>query len=258
MSHSAFRVVIPARYASTRLPGKPLLPLAGKPMIVHVAERALEAGAGEVIVATDDVRIRNALAGFPVRVEMTAEHHASGTERIAEVAARLGWADETLVVNLQGDEPLIDPDLLRSAAAALAGQSRAEVATLCVPIREREEMFNPNAVKVVLDAHGYALYFSRAPVPWDRARFQAQEFDPAARLWYRHVGLYVYTAGFLRRYVNWEPSPLEQVEALEQLRILWHGAAIRVQAVECAPPAGVDTPEDVVRVEKALFQRLQI
>jgi len=254
----AFRVVIPARYASTRLPGKPLLPLAGKPMIVHVAERALEAGAGEVIVATDDVRIRNALAGFPVRVEMTAEHHASGTERIAEVAARLGWAEEALVVNLQGDEPLIDPELLRTAAGALAGQTRAEVATLCVPIAEAEEMFDPNAVKVVLDADGYALYFSRAPIPWDRSRFGTGELDPARRLWYRHVGLYVYTAGFLRRYVNWEPAPLERIEALEQLRILWHGAAIRVQAVECAPPAGVDTPKDAVRVENALFQRSRI
>lgn len=255
MISPAFRVVIPARYASTRLPGKPLLPLAGRPMIVHVAERALEAGAEEVIVATDDARIRDALAGFPVRVEMTAEHHASGTERIAEVAARRGWADETRIVNLQGDEPLIDPALLRTAAEALAGQRRAEVATLCVPIAEREEMFNPNAVKVVRDADGYALYFSRAPVPWDRANFGRSGFDPAAGLWYRHVGLYVYTAGFLRRYTSWKPSPLERIEALEQLRILWHGAAIRVAAVECAPPAGVDTPEDVARVEAELSRR---
>jgi 3-deoxy-manno-octulosonate cytidylyltransferase (CMP-KDO synthetase) len=250
-----FRVVIPARYASTRLPGKPLLPLAGKPMIVHVAERALEAGAEEVIVATDDARIHDALANLPLRVEMTGAQHASGTERIAEVAARLGWADDAVVVNLQGDEPLIDPQLLRAAAAALAGQSRAEVATLCVPIREREEIFNPNAVKVVLDADGYALYFSRAPVPWDRARFVEGEFAPAARVWHRHIGLYAYTTGFLRRYVNWEASLLESVEALEQLRILWHGAAMRVLAVESAPPAGVDTVEDAVRAEKALFMR---
>jgi 3-deoxy-manno-octulosonate cytidylyltransferase (CMP-KDO synthetase) len=254
VTHPAFRVAIPARYASTRLPGKPLLPLAGRPMIVHVAERALEAGAVEVVVATDDPRIQDALAGFPVRVEMTGAHHASGTERIAEVAARLGWADEALVVNLQGDEPLIDPVLLRNAVEALAGQNRAEVATLCVPITGWEELFNPNAVKVVLDADGYALYFSRAPVPWDRSRFNEGTFDPTAQLWWRHVGLYVYTAGFLRRYANWEPSPLENAEALEQLRILWHGAAIRVRAVECAPEAGVDTPEDVVRVEKALYQ----
>lgn len=249
----AFNVVIPARHGSTRLPGKPLLPLAGEPMIVHVARRALESGAAEVIVATDDERIVEAVIGLPVRAMLTSAHHNSGTERIAEVAERSGWPDETVVVNLQGDEPLITPSLMRAAAAALAAQRKAGVATLCAPIAERAEVFNPNAVKVVLDKDGYALYFSRAPIPWERAGFAAEGTPLAAAMpYYRHIGLYTYTVAFLRRYVAWPASALEGVEALEQLRILWQGEAIRVLPVDAVPGAGVDTAEDLARVEQAL------
>lgn len=250
-----FKVVIPARHGSSRLPGKPLLLLAGEPMIVHVCRRALESGADEVIVATDDTRIVEAVIGLPVRAMLTSEHHNSGTERIAEVAERAGWPDDTVVVNLQGDEPLITPALLRATAEALAGQHRAGIATVCAPVKERAELFNPNAVKVVLDKDGYALYFSRAPIPWDRAAFaEADQGQPLAGAMphYRHIGLYAYTVAFLRRYVAWPVSALEGVEALEQLRILWHGEAIRVLPVDHVPEAGVDTPEDLVRVDQAL------
>lgn len=248
-----FKAVIPARYASTRLPGKPLLPIAGEPMIVHVCRRALEAGADEIVVATDDDRIVEAIIGLPVRAVLTSDHHNSGTERIAEVVERMGWPEETVVVNLQGDEPLIDPALLRTVAEALAAQRRAGIATLCAPLTDRAEVFNPNAVKVVLDQDGYALYFSRAPIPWDRARFAADGDGLAViQPYYRHIGLYAYTGGFLRRYVAWPATGLEHVEALEQLRILWHGEAIRVVAVERAPEAGVDTADDLARVERAM------
>ncbi|TAN50196.1 MAG: 3-deoxy-manno-octulosonate cytidylyltransferase [Methylococcaceae bacterium] len=253
MHYLPFKIVIPARYGSTRLPGKPLLDLAGEPMIVHVCRRALESGADEVIVATDDTRIVEAVIGLPVRAMLTSDHHNSGTERIAEVAERSGWPDETVVVNLQGDEPLITPALMHATAEALAQQQRAGIATLCAPIHERAEVFNPHAVKVVLDQDGYALYFSRAPIPWDRGGF-ADESAPLSGgyPYYRHIGLYAYTVNFLRRYVAWPPSRLEHVEALEQLRILWHGEAIRVLPVEQVPEAGVDTLEDLARVARAL------
>jgi 3-deoxy-manno-octulosonate cytidylyltransferase (CMP-KDO synthetase) len=249
---AAFKIVIPARYGSTRLPGKPLLPVAGKPMIVHVCERALEAG-GEVFLATDDERIRDAVAGLPVRAVMTRPEHGSGTERIAEVADLLDWADDTLVVNLQGDEPLMRPALIRALAEALAGQRDAQVATLAAPIREPAEVFDPNAVKTVTDRNGYALYFSRAPIPWHRDSFgRAEPLLPEDFPWLRHIGIYAYSAGFLRRYVNWPASRLETVEALEQLRILWHGERILVLPVDQAPEAGVDTEADWRRVEAVL------
>lgn len=248
----AFKIVIPARYGSTRLPGKPLLPIAGRPMIVHVCERALDAGRN-VFLATDDERIRAAVAGLPVQAVMTRPDHASGTERIAEVAEILGWGDEEIVVNLQGDEPLMRPDLIRRLAAGLAGQGEARVATLAAPIRDPAEIFDPNAVKTVLDRNGHALYFSRAPIPWHRETFgTGQPRLPEGLPWLRHIGIYAYSAGFLRRYVGWPPSRLESVEALEQLRILWQGERILVLPVDEAPPAGVDTEGDLRRVKAAL------
>lgn len=248
----SFKVVIPARYGSTRLPGKPLLLIAGKPMIVHVCERALEAGS-DVLVATDDTRIRDAVYGLPVQTVMTRSDHASGTERIAEVADALGWADEEIVVNLQGDEPLMRPALIRSLAEALAGQREAQAATLAAPIREPSEIFDPNIVKTVLDRNGYALYFSRAPIPWHRDSFSRSNIHPPEDFPYlRHIGVYAYSAGFLRRYVSWPPSRLETVEALEQLRIFWHGERILVLPVDEVPEAGVDTEADLRRVQTVL------
>lgn len=249
---SGFRVVIPARHGSSRLPGKPLLNIAGKPMIVHVCERALEA-CHDVYVATDDERIRAAVAGLPVTAVMTREDHGSGTERIAEVADRLGWPDDTRVVNLQGDEPLMRPELIRQLADTLAVEASAEMATLATAIEDSADVFDPHAVKVVLDRHGHALYFSRAPIPWHRESFgQTGKTGVADFPWLRHIGIYAYTAGFLRRYVNWPVSRLECVEALEQLRILWQGERIRVLTVASAPHAGVDTEADLRRVAGVL------
>jgi 3-deoxy-manno-octulosonate cytidylyltransferase (CMP-KDO synthetase) len=246
-----FKIVIPARHGSSRLPGKPLLDIAGKPMIVHVCERALEAGR-EVFVATDDRRIAQAVANLPVTAVMTREDHNSGTERITEVADQLNWPDDTLVVNLQGDEPLMRPALIRQLADALAQQT-AEIATLAAPIEDPADVFDPHAVKVVLDRHGHALYFSRAPIPWHRDSFSQTDRQVAAEYpWLRHIGIYAYSAGFLRRYVNWPASQLEAVEALEQLRILWHGERILVVPIDSAPHAGVDTEADLQRVQNLL------
>lgn len=248
-----FKVVIPARYASTRLPGKPLLPLAGKPMIAHVCERALAAGAEEVIVATDDERIYRVVQALGIRALMTRSDHQSGTERIAEVAEQLGWAADAIIVNLQGDEPLVATETICQTAEHLASQESAGIATLAAEIIDTGEIFNPNAVKVVLNGAGYALYFSRAPIPWDRNRFTLSGGVPSGTVpYYRHIGMYAYTVDFLRRYCRWQPSPLESVESLEQLRILWHGDAIAVRVVSIVPPAGVDTAEDLARVENIL------
>lgn len=251
---TAFKVVIPARHASSRLPGKPLLPIAGRPMIVHVCERALQAGA-DVIVATDDLRIIAAVAELPVTAVMTRTDHASGTERIAEVAEQLGWAEDQIVVNLQGDEPLAEPELIPQLAAALAPPADAQVATLACPIGDSDEVLDPNAVKVVLDHQSHALYFSRAPIPWFRDGFaHSPPAWPESGTYLRHIGIYAYSVGFLRRYVNWPRSALESVEALEQLRILWQGERIKVVTVPHAPPPGVDTEADLRRV-KALLER---
>lgn len=248
-----FKVVIPARYGSTRLPCKPLLSIGGKPMIAHVCERALASGATDVLVATDDERIRRVVDRLGVHAVMTRPDHNSGTERIAEVADLRGWNPTDVIVNVQGDEPLIPPSAIQRVAAALARQSRAGMATLATPIGDYEEVSNPNVVKVVLDRLGYALYFSRAPVPWDRERFGSGVLESAGdRTWLRHIGLYAYTVGFLRRYIDWPASPLEAVESLEQLRILWNGAPIYVVCVTDAPPAGIDTEEDLQRVTRLL------
>jgi 3-deoxy-manno-octulosonate cytidylyltransferase (CMP-KDO synthetase) len=248
----AFKVVIPARYASTRLPGKPLLTLAGKPMIVHVCERAKESGASEIVVATDDERIFDAVSNLGFQAVLTSENHESGTERIAEVAQNFGWSDDTIIVNLQGDEPLLPSEYIHNVANALANQTQAGVATLAAKIHDVEEIFNPNAVKVVLNKNGYALYFSRAPIPWNRETFATTKVITAQLPYLRHIGMYAYTAGFLKKYCAWESTPLEQIESLEQLRILWHGEKILVQLVEKTPPAGVDTIDDLRRVQEIL------
>lgn len=251
---SRFKVVIPARYGSTRLPGKPLLDIAGKPMIVHVCERALEAEAEDVVVATDDQRIFATVSALGMQVVMTDPHHQSGTERIAEVAEKLGWHADDIVVNLQGDEPLIPPVYIREVAEALAGQQQAGIATLAANIQHVDEIFNPNAVKVVLDKNGYALYFSRAPIPWNRAGFpDNQTIVPTDLQHLRHIGMYCYTVDFLQRYCSWPASPLEGIESLEQLRILWHGEKVLVKVVEKTPEAGVDTEEDLRRVVMKLL-----
>ncbi|MDJ0740844.1 MAG: 3-deoxy-manno-octulosonate cytidylyltransferase [Gammaproteobacteria bacterium] len=251
---SGFNVVIPARYGSQRLPGKPLLEIAGRPMIEHVHRRACESGANEILIATDDPRIRDAATVFGGRVIMTDPHHASGTDRIAEVARTLGWPDDTLVVNLQGDEPLMPPALLQRVAATLAAHADADVATLAVPLDDTDQLFDANVVKVVTDRHGFALYFSRATIPWRRDVFVAGA-RPAPH-WLdgisRHLGIYAYRAGFLSGYAALAPAPLEQMESLEQLRVLWHGGRIAVDNVDIAPPAGIDTAEDLQRVAQVL------
>jgi 3-deoxy-manno-octulosonate cytidylyltransferase (CMP-KDO synthetase) len=245
-----FKVVIPARYASIRLPGKPLLNIAGKPMIAHVCARAQQAGAEEVVVATDDERILQTVTNLGIKAVMTRPDHQSGTERIAEVAELCGWAGHEIIVNLQGDEPLIPPEIIKELAAVLDGQQQAGIATLAAKIVDFEEIFNPNAVKVILNKDGYALYFSRASIPWDRDGFAKHPKHVSEKMpYYRHIGMYAYTVDFLKRYCQWEPSVLETVESLEQLRILWQGEAIRVKVVDKTPAAGVDTAEDLVRVE---------
>jgi len=247
-----FRVVIPARYASSRLPGKPLADIGGRPMVLHVLERALQAGAESVVVATDDVRVQQAVEAAGHQALMTSPEHQSGTERLVEVAETLGWPDDTLVVNVQGDEPLIDPALIREAARQLVLHDDAVMATLAHPIHDHADFINPNVVKVVSDEAGYALYFSRAPIPWPRDAFAVQQAMPHELGALRHIGLYAYRAGFLRTYASLASSPLERYEMLEQLRVLWHGHRISLGITPLAPAPGVDTPEDLERV-RSLF-----
>lgn len=246
-----FKVVIPARYASSRLPGKPLREIAGKPMIQHVYERGCASGAGEVVIATDDQRIVDRAAEFGAPVSLTAATHRSGTERIAEVAERMGWPDDTVVVNLQGDEPTMPPALIRQVAADMERHPRAGVTTLCTPIDDRAVLFDPHVVKVVLDAEGYALYFSRAPIPWHRDEFLQDDRPlPSGVGFLRHIGLYAYRVGYLKQYVGWEVAPIEQAESLEQLRVLWHGGTIHVSVATEVPGHGVDTAADLTAVQK--------
>lgn len=248
----SFIVAIPARYGSTRLPGKALLPLAGVPMIVHVARRARAAGAAEVVVATDDVRIEAALSGSGVRVVMTRADHASGSDRLAECADLCAWPDDAIVVNLQGDEPLAPASGIRTVAAALA-EDDAPMATLATPLHDVAELFDPNCVKLVRAASGRALYFSRAPLPWPRDAFAHERARlPAGAPFLRHVGIYAYRAGFLRRFASLPRTPLEQLESLEQLRALEHGHAIAVRIAPEPFPPGVDTAEDRARAEQLL------
>ncbi len=251
---NAFIAVIPARFGASRLPGKPLLDIAGEPMIAHVWRRACESTAQRVIVATDDSRIREALAPYDAEVVMTRADHPSGTDRLAEVAERLGLADRAVLVNVQGDEPLIPPQLIDQVAARLIGDPEASIATLAEPITDVDTLFNPNVVKVVRALSGRALYFSRAPIPWDRQAFASRPDWLETDGWLRHIGLYAYRAGFLAQYGDWTPSPLEQLEQLEQLRALHHGHAIQVALAAQPNPAGVDTVEDLARVRALLSE----
>jgi 3-deoxy-manno-octulosonate cytidylyltransferase (CMP-KDO synthetase) len=254
----SFTVIIPARLASTRLPNKPLADLEGKPMVVRVAERASASGAERVIVATDHVAIADACRQHGVAVHMTRADHPSGTDRIAEVAAAIGLPAHAIVVNVQGDEPLIDPALIAETAAQV--KQGVPMATAAHAIEDRADLFNPNVVKVVLDKSGRALYFSRAVIPWHRDAF-AQSLDmhaalPADYTPLRHIGLYAYMNDFLQAYPKLSVSPLEKIEALEQLRVLWHGYQIAVHVTGFAPAAGVDTMEDLLRVRHIFAQRL--
>ena len=239
-----FIAVIPARYASTRLPGKPLKDIAGKPMIEWVYRQTLQSGAGQVIVATDDERIAAACRGFDARVEMTSTEHASGTDRIAELARRFEWDDEQIVVNVQGDEPLISPACVAQTARLLAWKPQAAIATLVTPLESETEFRDPNFVKVVTDKDGWALYFSRAPIPWPR--------DGGMPAVMRHVGLYAYRAGSLRAISDASPCALEEVERLEQLRALWLGLRIIVGKAAEPPAPAVDTEEDLAKVRRFL------
>jgi len=249
---TAFKAVIPARYASSRLPGKPLAEIAGLPMVVHVARRAVESGAGEVVVATDDARVRDAVAAHGVAAELTDAAHPSGTDRIAEVALRRGWAPDTVVVNVQGDEPLIDPRLI-AEVAALLGDGDADIATAAHPLHDVGQFLDPNVVKVVRDERGHALTFSRAPIPWPRDAFADDRSRlPAGLPALRHVGIYAYTARYLRQHGALAVTALERFECLEQLRALGWGFRIRVLLTQEAPVAGVDTPADLERV-RGLF-----
>ncbi len=257
MSNSgAFLVVIPARFASSRLHGKPLADIGGKPMVVRVAESARASGATAVWVATDNQSVLDAVKIHGHQAMMTRADHATGTDRIAEVAQQLGLADSEIVVNVQGDEPLIAPELIREVAQSLAAHAEASIATACHPISDAASLLNPNVVKVVLDHTGHALYFSRAPIPYPRDSFAInQSALPSGLPSYRHIGIYAYRARFLRLYGRLEPAAIEEFEALEQMRALWHGHRIAVAVTAHAPEAGVDTAEDLERVRRIFGAR---
>jgi 3-deoxy-manno-octulosonate cytidylyltransferase (CMP-KDO synthetase) len=244
----AKRIIIPVRLASTRLPNKPMLDIAGKPMIQWVYEQAISCKLDSVLIATDDVSIKKAAEGFGADVCMTSADHTSGTDRIAEAAMIANYADDDLIVNLQGDEPLIPVENVLQVAANLAAHPDAAMSTLCERIHDKAEIFNENCVKVVLDKNDYALYFSRASIPWSRGHFPSEV--PETIRCYRHIGMYAYRGKFLRQYAQLAPSPLEQWEALEQLRVLWHGEKIHVGIAKSVTAAGVDTLEDLERVRR--------
>jgi 3-deoxy-manno-octulosonate cytidylyltransferase (CMP-KDO synthetase) len=247
----AFVVVIPARYASTRLPGKALLDIAGRPMVVHVAERAKASGAAEVCVATDDARVMQSVMQHGHQCVMTSPEHTSGTDRIAEVAAKRKWPDDAIVVNVQGDEPRIAPGLIREVADILERQPETAMSTACHVMHREVDLFDPNVVKVVLDARGHALYFSRATIPWARDAFAKDRTRiPTGLPVHRHIGIYGYRCGFLAQYTKLAPPAIERFEALEQLRALWYGFQISVTVTDQAPEAGVDTPEDLETVRR--------
>jgi 3-deoxy-manno-octulosonate cytidylyltransferase (CMP-KDO synthetase) len=240
---SKFVVIIPARYASSRFPGKPLADLAGRPMVVRVCEQAAKSGAAAVHVATDDERIAQAVRAHGYSALMTRADHVSGTDRIGEATKKLKLKSEETVVNVQGDEPLISPRLISQVAAMLEKRSDASVSTACHEIHDAASLSNPNVVKVVMDAKGYALYFSRSQIPYPRA---------SGASWYRHAGIYAYRAGFLSKFSSMKESPLEKAEALEQLRVLWHGFRIAVAISETEIPPGVDTPQDLEAVRRMI------
>lgn len=248
-----FHVIIPARYASTRFPGKVLADLRGRPMLQHVYEAACDSGAASVIIATDDARVVEAAEKFSAKCCLTSSDHLSGTERIAEVAEAYAFEPSDILVNLQADEPLMPSKLIYQVANDLHQHERVYVSTLCTPILEKEDFLNPNVVKVVLNRRGNPLYFSRAPVPWQRGDEQGCPDSFAdSSVYYRHIGIYAYRVSFLNEYAQWIPSPLEAVESLEQLRILWYGRKMHASITDVDVPPGVDTPEDLVAIEKLL------
>ena len=248
-----FHVVIPARMSSTRLPGKPLLLIAGKPMVVRVAEQAAQSGAQQIWIATDHHPILAAVHEHGFKGCMTRADHPSGTDRIAEVVAQQGWPDDTIVVNVQGDEPLIPPKLISAVASHLHEHPECAIATACHPIHDEASLKNPNIVKTVLDKDGNALYFSRAPIPYPRDAFAGKTALPDNLQVLRHIGIYAYRAGFLRAYGQLAPTAIEQIESLEQLRALWHGYKIGVSITQDAPPSGVDTEADLI-LARELFE----
>ncbi len=255
---SEFFVVIPARYASSRLPGKPLLDIAGKPMVQRVYEQACFSKAKSVWVATDDDRIAEAVNNFGGQVLMTSPEHASGTDRLQEAASLLGLADEQILVNVQGDEPLIPPEVINQVANNLANNPTAAAATLCEPIMLLDDFINPNVVKVVADCSGQAMYFSRAPIPWPRDAFaKGQNLLPEGHPAWRHIGIYAYRASLLNRFIEWDNAPLEHIECLEQLRILHHGQGVHVQPACAEVPGGVDTQADLDKVRATIALQTQ-
>lgn len=249
----AFHVVIPARFSSTRLPGKPMLLIGGKPMVVRVAEQAAKSGAQQIWIATDHQPIMAAMHEHGFKACMTRADHPSGTDRIAEVVAQHNWPDDTIVVNVQGDEPLIPPQLISAVAQHLHDHPECAMATACHPVHDEASMRNPNIVKTVLDKDGNAMYFSRAPIPYPRDAFASNSGLPANMTVLRHIGIYAYRAGFLRAYGQLVPAAIEQIEALEQLRALWHGYKIGVTITHDAPPSGVDTEADL-QVAREIFE----
>lgn len=252
----SFSIIIPARYASSRFPGKPLALLAGKPMVQHVYERACESEATRVVIATDDERIAACARGFGAEVCMTAADHPSGTDRLQEVVKKLQFYADDIVVNVQGDEPLIPPRVINQVAHNLAAVPEASIATLSEPITDVQSLMNPNVVKVIRDHRGMAIYFSRAPIPWprDSALNQGGKLEslPEGFNWQRHIGMYAYRVKLLNDFVAWPPAPIEATESLEQLRALYNGAGIHVEEAVEAPPTGVDTPEDLERLRAML------
>lgn len=248
----SFTVIIPARYASSRLPRKPLADIAGKPMIQHVWEKAQQAGANRVIIATDHEEIEQVAKTFSAEVCMTSTEHNSGTERLAEVIEKMAIADDEIIVNVQGDEPLIPPVIIQQVAQNLA-ENQVNMATLAVKLETKEELFNPNCVKVVTDQKGMALYFSRAAIPFARDYFaDCNDAFVASQPYLRHIGIYAYRAKFVNQYICWQPTVLEKLESLEQLRALWYGEKIHVELAKEAPQVGVDTLEDLERVRQIL------
>ncbi|APD89888.1 3-deoxy-manno-octulosonate cytidylyltransferase [Alteromonas mediterranea] len=243
----SFTVVIPARFGSSRFPGKPLALIDGKPMIQHVVERAKEAGAENIIVATDDERIQNVVEGF-AQVCMTSVEHQSGTERIAEVIQTQNISGDTIVVNVQGDEPFIPAENIKQVATNLANAPQCQMATLSTPIVSVEDVFNPNIVKVLVNEKGESIYFSRSPIPFERDYMMANPNKANTSLYNRHIGIYAYRADYVNQYVNYAPSALEQIESLEQLRAIWYGDKIHCEVAVAPPPVGIDTPEDLERL----------
>jgi 3-deoxy-manno-octulosonate cytidylyltransferase (CMP-KDO synthetase) len=254
-----FRVVIPVRYNSLRLPGKALLNIAGKPVIQHVYERAIASKAESVVIATDDERIKKVAEEFGANVCMTSPEHQSGSERLAETVVALGYPDDDVVVNVQGDEPLIPPAIISQVAQDLLDHDNIKVATLCEPIKNLEDLFNPDIVKVTMNRRGYALYFSRAPIPWVRDQFSMKEKQTlnnfSSTEHFRHIGIYAYRVGFLQEYVGWEPCPLESLEKLEQLRVLWNGGRIHVAIAKEKSPIGIDTEEDLEKIRRLVSKK---